>query len=256
MNNNRSSSRGSERASTRGPITLAFEIVFGLVAVSFTAVIVGVLIELGGSYTIWKGQGTQHVRSLVIQDLGYIAAAPKSIVVSDTVNFSHQMIRYIALPFEKFGVLKWYDKAHGKPQKNAEEKLGSGKRMKQSLDTTTHHVMQFISKLLVVVMYVAMDVGLRLSIALYALPAFVLACLVGSVDGLVRRDLRRWSGGRESSFIYHHAKRYTSLALTSGFGLYLAWPFGGFNPALMVLVFTVLVAASLSTTIAAFKKYV
>jgi Domain of unknown function (DUF4400) len=43
--------------------------------------------------------------------------------------------------------------------------------------------------------------------------------------------------------------------LTGGFGLYLAWPFGGFNPAYMVLVFTVLVAMSLSTTLAAFKKY-
>ena len=77
-----------------------------------------------------------------------------------------------------------------------------------------------------------------------------------AVDGLVRRDLRRWSGGRESSFVYHHAKRYTVWALTGGFGLYLTWPFGGFNPAYMVLVFTVLVAATLSTTVAAFKKYV
>ena len=41
-----------------------------------------------------------------------------------------------------------------------------------------------------------------------------------------------------------------------GFGLYLTWPFGGFNPAYMVLVFTVLVAATLSTTVASFKKYV
>jgi integrating conjugative element membrane protein (TIGR03747 family) len=105
-------------------------------------------------------------------------------------------------------------------------------------------------------MYVAQDVLLRLSIATFALPAFVLACLLGAVDGLVRRDLRRWGGGRESSFIYHHAKRYTHWALTGGFGLYLAWPFGGFNPAVMVLVFTVLVAASLSTTVASFKKYV
>jgi integrating conjugative element membrane protein (TIGR03747 family) len=75
------------------------------------------------------------------------------------------------------------------------------------------------------------------------------------IDGLVRRDIRRWTGGRESSFVYHHAKRYTSWALTGGFGIYLAWPFGGFNPAYMVLIFTVLVAAALSTTVGSFKKY-
>ena len=83
----------------------------------------------------------------------------------------------------------------------------------------------------------------------------VLADAVGAVDGLVRRDLRRWSGGRESSFVYHHAKRYTAWALTGGFGLYLTWPFGGFNPAYMVLIFTALVAATLSTTVASLKKY-
>ena len=105
-------------------------------------------------------------------------------------------------------------------------------------------------------MHVAQDVVLRLSVALFALPAFALACIVGTVDGLVRRDLRRWRGGRESSFVYHHAKRYTGWALSGGFALYLTWPFGGFNPAYMVLVFTVLVAATLSTTVAAFKKYV
>jgi integrating conjugative element membrane protein (TIGR03747 family) len=80
--------------------------------------------------------------------------------------------------------------------------------------------------------------------------------MVGIVDGLVRRDLRRWGGGRESSFVYHHAKRYTQWALTGGFGLYLAWPFGGFNPAYMVFVFTMLVAFTMSTAVAAFKKYV
>jgi integrating conjugative element membrane protein (TIGR03747 family) len=78
---------------------------------------------------------------------------------------------------------------------------------------------------------------------------------MGVIDGLVRRDRRRWQGGRESSFVYHHAKRYVGWALTGGFGLYLSWPFGGFNPAYMVLVFTVLVAFTLSTTVGAFKKY-
>jgi hypothetical protein len=36
---------------------------------------------------------------------------------------------------------------------------------------------------------------------------FVLFTLVALVDGLVRLDLRRWGGGRESSFVYHYAKQ-------------------------------------------------
>ena len=45
------------------------------------------------------------------------------------------------------------------------------------------------------------------------------------------------------------------LALGGGFALYLAWPFGGFNPSHMVLVFTFLVAWFLSLTLSSFKKY-
>lgn len=259
MNSNNRSS--NPRPTTRGPVLIAFECVMGLIFVSFTAVLIGILIEIVGSYTIWKGQGVNHARGLVEQDLGYIAAAPKSLIVDDTVAFSEKMIGYIALPFEKFGILKWYaatvnPDAPSEAVAAEQNKQSSGAKLKKSLTGTTGEVMKFVSKLLVMLMYVTMDVALRLSIALYALPAFILACLVGAVDGLVRRDLRRWSGGRESSFVYHHAKNYTRWALTGGFALYLAWPFGGFNPALMVLVFTVLVAATLSTTIAAFKKYV
>ena len=246
------------RPTTRGPVLLAFELLMGLVMVSLSAVIMGIFIEIGGSYTIWKHRGALHARSLVEQDLGYIAAAPRSLLVSDTVAFSEKMIGYIAWPYQKFGLLGWSAKAPAdSPSDRVDAVQPPGKKsLAAALRRNTEEVKRFFGTWLEMSMYVAMDVALRLSIALYALPAFVLACLVGAVDGLVRRDLRRWSGGRESSFVYHHAKRYTAWALTGGFGLYLAWPFGGFNPALMVLVFTVLVAATLSTTIAAFKKYV
>ena len=246
------------KPTTRGPVLLAFELFMGLVMVSISATIVGVFIEIAGMYSFWKGQGTQHARAMVEQDLGYIAAAPRSLLIQDTVAFSNRVVGKIAWPFEKFGVLRWYVNSHSGQEPSVQASGGGAAKslIPGSLKGTTRSAGQFISTLLVLIMYVAMDVALRLSIALYALPAFVLACLVGAVDGLVRRDLRRWSGGRESSFVYHHAKRYTAWALTGGFGLYLAWPFGGFNPAYMVLVFTVLVAATLSTTVAAFKKYV
>lgn len=92
-------------------------------------------------------------------------------------------------------------------------------------------------------------------LAFFALPAFAMACLLGLVDGLVKRDLRKWAGGRESSFVYHHSKHYTAWFLTAGFAMYLSWPIGGLNPAWMVLIFAALVAMSLSVTVASFKKY-
>jgi len=87
------------------------------------------------------------------------------------------------------------------------------------------------ARVLEILLYVTQDTAVRLAVAFYALPAFAMACLLGMVDGLVKRDLRKWAGGRESSFVYHHSKHYTAWFLTAGFALYLSWPVGGFNPA-------------------------
>ena len=66
--------------------------------------------------------------------------------------------------------------------------------------------------------------GLRLAVLVLSSPVFVLFGLVGLTEGLVRRDLRRWRGGWESSFVYHHAKRVV-LPLPVGAAIvYLAAP--------------------------------
>ncbi|MCR6480982.1 TIGR03747 family integrating conjugative element membrane protein [Variovorax sp. ZS18.2.2] len=250
-------SRGPVRPRTRGPVELALEVTMGLFFVAMFAWFIGLLIEIVGSYTLWKGEGVVHARHLVEQDLGYIAAAPRSLLIDDTAAFALQIVRWVRMPYERVGLLRWYQGQQTSLQTAGES--GSARSaanpIGQGIKRTTRSIFTTLGQWAVMSMHVGMDVLLRLSVALFALPAFVLACLVGAVDGLVRRDLRRWGGGRESSFVYHHAKRYTSWALTGGFGLYLSWPFGGFNPAYMVLVFTVLVAATLSTTVAAFKKY-
>ena len=56
-------------------------------------------------------------------------------------------------------------------------------------------------------MQVTQVFSVRLAILMLATPVFLLFSLVALVDGLVRRDLRRWGGGRESSFVYHYAKK-------------------------------------------------
>ena len=249
------------RARTRGPVELTLEVAFGLTFVSLFAWFIGVMIELAGHYFLWQDEGAlAHSQRIVAQDMGYIAAAPRSLLIDDTEGFAHRLNGWAAWPYERLGVLAWYSRTHAPGQEKAapasQPKATAPQQLGLGLQNATRSIGKTASYWAVVSMHVAQDVLLRLSVALFALPAFALACIVGIVDGLVRRDLRRWQGGRESSFVYHHAKRYTGWALTGGFGLYLTWPFGGFNPAYMVLVFTVLVAATLSTTVGSFKKYV
>jgi len=232
---------------SHGPTGFVLEIGIGLIFLTIFSWGMGVLIEIVGTYTVWADQGEHHSRQLVIEDLGYIAAAPRSVLVRDTVGFSRELLTCVSLPFDKFGIDAWYrrmnEAAHDEPVRTG------------GVANASRELAIEISRWLIIAKYVAMDTALRLSIAVFAMPAFALACLLGAVDGLVRRDLRRWGGGRESSFVYHRAKRFATWSLTGGFAAYLSWPFGGFNPAYMVLIFTALVAASLSTTLATFKKY-
>lgn len=96
--------------------------------------------------------------------------------------------------------------------------------------------------------------AVRLAVLIMALPAFVLLGLMGLTDGLVQRDIRRWSGGRESSFVYHWAKKLLYPALILPWILYLAIP-SSLHPNLVVLPFAILFALSVRVMASMFKKY-
>lgn len=245
------------RPAMRGPFTMLFELVFGLVMMTLFSVFVGTVIEIGGACTLWKSEGIGHAQRIVEQDLRYIEQAPRSILVRDTVGFARRLAAWVRAPYERLGVLRWYQASrHGVDASAVMHGTSDGTQfLRAGLERAADTLSRALSHTAVTSMFVAQDVLLRLAIAVFALPAFALACLVGVVDGLVQRDLRRWQGGRESSFLYHHAKNYTKWALTAGFGFYLTWPFGGINPTWMVLIFTVLVAFTLSITVSRFKKY-
>lgn len=252
--------RPPEKPRAHGPVELAVIVSFSLLSITLSSWFIGVVIEIAGGYVFWRDQGVRHAQEMVRQDLEYIAAAPRSLLIPDTMGFSIQMTQWVRLPYEKLGVLRWYQHMHAAQGGNTTASLPAFLRFDsvpalKGIASSSVGFFKTLSEWAVISMFVLQDVLLRLSTAAFAMPAFVLACLMGVIDGLVRRDRRRWSGGRESSFIYHHSKRYVGWALTGGFALYLSWPFGGFNPAYMVLVFTVLVAFTLSTTVGAFKKY-
>ena len=74
------------------------------------------------------------------------------------------------------------------------------------------------------------------------------------VDSLVRRDLRRWGGGRESFFVYHYAKKAAIPLIIMAWMLYLALPFS-LHPFWIILPFALAFAFAVTFTASAFKKY-
>src|SRR3569833_1070517 len=96
--------------------------------------------------------------------------------------------------------------------------------------------------------------AVRLAVLLLALPAFAVFGLVGLCDGLVERDLRRWGGGRESSWRYHQAKRLVLPLLGVGGLVYLALP-RDVTPGFVIVPFAMLFGLALAIMASTFKIY-
>ncbi|MFZ6441885.1 DUF4400 domain-containing protein, partial [Klebsiella pneumoniae] len=96
---------------------------------------------------------------------------------------------------------------------------------------------------------------LRLVVLLQALPLFALIIVVGLIDGLVRRDLRRFGAGHKSGFVYHHARRMIGSSLAATGLAWLAVPVF-LKPSYMLVPSAVITALSVSLVLGAFKKYI
>ena len=66
--------------------------------------------------------------------------------------------------------------------------------------------------------------GVRLATLIVVLPLIVLVYAVALADGLVQRAIRRVSGGRESSNIYHRAKYLQFVLVVTCITIFLLWP--------------------------------
>ncbi|TVT81958.1 TIGR03747 family integrating conjugative element membrane protein [Pseudomonas sp. H3(2019)] len=103
-------------------------------------------------------------------------------------------------------------------------------------------------------LYTVLTFCVRMVILTLTIPLFLLAAFTGLVDGLVRRDLRKFGSGRESSYLYHKA-RGTILPLTIvPWTVYLAIPIS-ISPLLILLPCALLLGVSVCITVSSFKKY-
>ena len=94
----------------------------------------------------------------------------------------------------------------------------------------------------------------RLLVLLLTLPLFVLAAFVGLIDGLVRRDIRRFGAGRESGFVYHRAKASLMPLAIAPWVIYLALPIS-MHPLLILLPSAILPGIAMDVFAGSFKKY-
>ncbi|WP_454734217.1 TIGR03747 family integrating conjugative element membrane protein [Cupriavidus pauculus] len=107
---------------------------------------------------------------------------------------------------------------------------------------------------LIASVYTVLTFLVRFFVLMLTLPLFLLAAFVGFVDGLARRDVRRFGAGRESGFIYHRAKASLMPLAVLPWVVYLALPVS-VHPLLILLPAAALLGIATDIAAATFKKY-
>ena len=158
---------------------------FGVLVVSL---ILSIIIEWVGMTWFWQDQGALHSKQMMHQEVQYFSTHfTQSVLHSDPIVFAQQTMDTVNhYVFVKTGVLNWLNNAQVSMKLN-------------------HSVFMVIRGYIEAIIYITMTFIIRLLILFFTSPLFILVTVVGFTDGLVRRDLRRFGYGYESSFMYHHA---------------------------------------------------
>ncbi len=209
------------------------------------SLVFSIIIEWAGMVLWWPEKGLTHSREMLAAEIGYLQADfGRSLVSSDPAQFAKTVADktyYVLFELPRIAdFLEWVGAPPGPSEVGLRARL--------------HEVFRPVAKYVLAVMQVTQVFSVRLAILTLAMPVFLLFSLVAIVDGLVKRDLRRWGGGRESSFVYHWAKRSALPMLVLTWVVYLALPFS-LHPSFVVLPFAALFAISVAVTASTFKKY-
>ena len=209
------------------------------------ALLFSILSEWIGMVYWWPEEGMQHSRQMLQDEISYLSVDfRRSIVTSSPAAFAKGMAdnTYTVL-FEYTRVVDFIAWLSTPPSPN-----------ETGLRSRLHSILRPFAEFLIAAIQVTELFSVRLAILTLATPVFLLFSLVALVDGFVKRDLRRWGGGRESSFVYHWAKRSAMPLLIFCWVIYLALPFS-LHPTFIVLPFAALFALSVAVTASTFKKY-
>ncbi len=209
------------------------------------SLVFSIIIEWVGMVLWWPDEGLEHSRSMLAKEISYLGTDfTRSVVTSDPARLAKQFAdnsyHYLFEVTRFVDFIRWVSPPPGMND--------------QRLRPTLHKIYTPIAEFVIAMMQVTQVFSVRLAILTLAMPIFLLFSLVALVDGLVQRDLRRWGGGRESSFIYHYAKKAALPVVVLTWVIYLALPFS-LHPTFVMVPFATLFALVVAVTASTFKKY-
>ncbi len=208
------------------------------------SLVLSIVLEWVGMVYWWEEQGLAHSAAMLEFEIALVESElTHSLLVDEPADFVLRARDRARALLELSGVAGFVHWAAARP-------AGASRGWTAHLHRIAHPVSHFLLAALQVMQLFAV----RLAVLALAVPAFVLFGGVGLIDGLVQRDLRRRGAGRESSFVYHHARTAIPPLLVAPFITYLALPVS-LHPGWIVLPAALLTGLAVALTARSFKKY-
>lgn len=226
-----------------GLIISAIGLVLRIIGLLVASLLFSILIELAGLLLFWGDQGWRHSQAMLANELDWLSEHFKSSLILQQpgqtivqwLDFLNQWL------LVKTGFTDFARQARVSSQGN-----GFWSWINQLYVSIEDFVMAAV--------YVTFTFVVRLTILVLATPLFLVAMFTGFVDGLMRRDLRKFGAGRESSFVYHRAKRAMAPLLVAPWIVYLSLPFP-LNPLFIFIPSAAMLGVTTAVTATTFKKY-
>lgn len=222
---------------------------FRLLGVLCGSLLLSIVIECVGMHFFWPEQGWHHAQGMLDYELGQLSAHfTRSAIVQEPGRTAHWLVeRSYEWIFVKTGLIDWMREASA--QASAPSRGGA-----RDFRYWISQVYVWTESYLIAAAFTTLTFIVRLLVLVLTLPLFLLAAFVGFVDGLVRRDIRKFGAGRESGFIYHRAKATLMPLAVAPWVIYLTLPVS-LHPLLVLLPSAVLLGLAVDIAAGSFKKY-
>lgn len=228
---------------------LLWELPWHIVGILLASLFFSLLIEYVGLIFWWPEQGSLHARGMMETELGYLSSnftrslffSEPAVTAMAWINLGYHWI-FVDSGF--IGFISQGTVAGG----------GANTLLTEEISALGNWLLTHLRDFLQATVYITVVFIVRVLILVLSVPLFVMVVMVAMVEGLSRRDLRRYGAGYESSFLYHHAKRFIRPSVIYPCMLYLAWP-TAIYPNLVLLPAALLLGASVTVLMSTFKKY-
>jgi len=214
-----------------------------LISLLFVALVFSILLEWIGMTIGWPEEGVRHSERMLAQELRYLNQDFKqSFFHARPAELARAAATSVQRAAEEIGLTRFIAWLNTR----AVSETGARSLALDLFSGSRGYLEAMLN--------VVQTFSVRITVLALATPVFGLFGLVGLAEGLMRRDLRRWGGGRESSFIYHHSKHVLVPSIVAAWMIYLAAPFS-VHPNVVLLPFAVVFAIGVAVTATTFKKY-